>query len=67
MHVYIVIVLLAIYRAVKYTLNAENIPDPSCVAPLHGSHLDSVMPGVQVTTGLGFFLHSVVKVWITLL
>ena len=47
--------------AVKYTLNAENISDYSGVA-----HLDCMMPGVQVTTGLGFFLHSITKVWVKL-
>ena len=36
-------------------INAEIIPNPSCVVSF-GSHLDCVMPGVQVTTGLGFFL-----------
>ena len=47
--------------AVKYTLNAENISDYSGVA-----HLDYMMPGVQVTTGSGFFLHSITKVWVKL-
>ena len=32
---------------VKYTLNAENILDPSCVAPLIGSRLDCIIPGVK--------------------
>ena len=41
--------------AVKYGLNAEGIQDPSCVAPLALE-----MPGVQVTTGLGSFLHSII-------
>ena len=26
-----------------------------------------VMPGVQVTTDLGFFLHSIVKIWVKLI
>ena len=49
-----------------YTLNTENIPDPSCVAPLALTYVDCMMPGVQITTGLGFF-HSVAKVWVKLI
>ena len=43
-------------------MNAENIPDYNGVTPL-----DFMMPGVQVTTGLGFFLHSITKVWVKLI
>ena len=32
-----------------------------------GFRLDCVTPGAQVTTGLGFFLHSIIKVWVKLI
>ena len=42
---------------VKYRLNVE-ILDPSHVALVALASLDCMMPGVQVTGGLGLLLHS---------
>ena len=39
---------------VKYTLNTEIFLDPSCGGSF-GSCLDCVIPGAQVTAGLGLF------------
>ena len=43
-------------------MNAENIPDYNGVTPLY-----FMMPGAQVTIGLGFFLHLITKVWVKLI
>ena len=40
---------------VKYTLKAENIPDPNCVGGSLGSCLVCVIPGVQVVLSMRFF------------
>ena len=41
----------------KYGRMQKKIP-PQLVCGSHGACLDSMLPGVQVTAGLGFFLRS---------
>ena len=41
----------------KYGRMQKNIP-PYLVCGSHGACLDSMLPGVQVNAGLGFFQHS---------
>ena len=49
--------------AVKYTYIECRKYSGSQFRGSFGFRLDCVMPGVQVTVGLGFFLHSIIKVW----
>ena len=41
----------------KYGIMQKKIP-PRLVCVNHCACLDGMLPGVQVTAGLGFFLHS---------
>ena len=43
----------------QYCKNADEIPDSKCMTPMAHMYLDSMLPGVYVTTDLGSLLHSV--------